>query len=67
MDVVFMPLPKGSGEGGILLSVKKYRECIVELFDGREDRDWICNPRFTGANKYDVERRALITHILGNA
>lgn len=65
MDVRFMKLPEGSGQGSILLSVKKYRECILELFDGREDRDWICNPRFTGANKYDVERHMLIKHILG--
>ena len=66
MDVIFMRLPNGSGQGCILLSVKKYRESIIKLFDGREDRDWICNPRFTGANKYDAERHMLITHILHN-
>ena len=71
MDVVYMSIPGGlsskDGKLPILITTDKYREVIIALFDGREDRDWIGNPRFTGANKYDKERHQLIAHILGSA
>jgi hypothetical protein len=64
MDVNYLPIR--GGNGSILLSVKQYRDCINEMWNGREDKDWICNPRFTGNFKYDTERRALITKMIDN-
>jgi hypothetical protein len=72
MDVKYFPVRWGSEKSPsrsskknpILLSVKHYRECICSLWDGRADRDWICNPRFTGDFKYDAERRILFEQLL---
>jgi hypothetical protein len=72
MDVEYLPVQwnsagttrKTSEKNPIFLTVKQYRECICSMWDGREDRDWICNPRFTGNFKYDAERRALIEQVI---
>jgi hypothetical protein len=68
MDVNFLPVCWGSSveEETILLSVKEYRQCINEMWEGRVDKDWICNPRFTGGFRYDTERRALINRVVNN-
>lgn len=68
LDVSYLPVWRGAKSSmrtkSILLTVKQYRECINEMWEGRDDKDWICNPRFTGGFRYDTERRALIAILL---
>jgi hypothetical protein len=58
------PRARAGDTRSILLTVTQYRECIVEMWNGREDMNWICNPRFTGGFRYDTERRALIERVI---
>jgi hypothetical protein len=72
LDVTYLPVRwnspsttrKTAEKNPYFLTVKQYRECICTLWGDREDRDWICNPRFTGNFKYDAERHALIEQVV---